>query len=123
MVLIDYAYIDGLNTFMQTAHNCKNNGAVNLLCCLKNFILYAIRNEWLEKNPFRYYKMKVDRTNVKVPLTKEELETLIHKPLPNDRLARIRDVFSFCCLTGMTSRADRMAWLVPQGLTRPSGTA
>ena len=72
---IDYAYIDGLNTFMQTAHNCKNNGAVNLLCCLKNFILYAIRNEWLEKNPFRYYKMKVDRTNVKVPLTKEELET------------------------------------------------
>ena len=98
---IDYAYIDGLNTFMQTAHNCKNNGAVNLLCCLKNFILYAIRNEWLEKNPFRYYKMKVDRTNVKVPLTKEELETLIHKPLPNDRLARIRDVFSFCCLTGL----------------------
>lgn len=86
---------------MQTAHNCKNNGAVNLLCCLKNFILYAIRNEWLEKNPFRYYKMKVDRTNVKVPLTKEELETLIHKPLPNDRLARIRDVFSFCCLTGL----------------------
>ena len=98
---IDYAYIDGLSTFMQTAHNCKNNGAVNLLCCLKNFILYAIRNEWLEKNPFRYYKMKVDRTNVKVPLTKEELETLIHKPLPNDRLARIRDVFSFCCLTGL----------------------
>ncbi len=98
---IDYAYIDGLNTFMQTAHNCKNNGAVNLLCCLKNFILYAIRNEWLEKNPFRYYKMKVDRTNVKVPLTKEELDTLIHKPLPNDRLARIRDVFSFCCLTGL----------------------
>ena len=98
---IDYAYIDGLNTFMQTAHNCKNNGAVNLLCCLKNFILYAIRNEWLEKNPFRYYKMKVDRTNVKVPLTKEELDTLIHKPLPNDRLARIRDVFVFCCLTGL----------------------
>ena len=98
---IDYAYIDGLNTFMQTAHNCRNNGAVNLLCCLKNFILYAIRNDWLEKNPFRYYKMKVDRTNVKVPLTKEELDTLIHKPMPNDRLARIRDVFSFCCLTGL----------------------
>ena len=49
---IDYAYIDGLNTFMQTAHNCRNNGAVNLLCCLKNFILYAIRNEWIEKNPY-----------------------------------------------------------------------
>ncbi len=99
--MISYEYIDGLNTFMQTAHNCKNNGAVNLLCCLKNFILYAIRNEWIEKNPFRYYKMKIDKTHVKVPLTKTELDTLIHKSLPNDRLDRIRDVFCFCCLTGL----------------------
>ena len=35
--LVDYEYIDGFNTFLQTAHNCNNNGAVNLLCCLKNF--------------------------------------------------------------------------------------
>ena len=50
---VDYAYVDGLNTYMQTAYNCHNNGAVNLLCCLKNFLLYAVRNEWIEKNPFR----------------------------------------------------------------------
>ncbi|MDE5624032.1 MAG: site-specific integrase [Alistipes sp.] len=98
---VTYEYIDRLNTFMQTAHQCRNNGAVNLLCCLKNFILYAIRNEWIEKNPFRYYKMKIDKTNVKVPLTKTELDTLIRKSLPNDRLDRIRDVFCFCCLTGL----------------------
>lgn len=98
---VDYAYIDGLNTFMQTEYNCKNNGAVNLLCCLKNFILYAIRNEWIEKNPFRYYKMRIDKTNVKIPLTKAELDALIHKPMPNDRLERVRDVFCFCCLTGL----------------------
>ena len=77
--MVSYEYIDGLNTFMQTAHQCRNNGAVNLLCCLKNFILFAIRNEWIEKNPFQYYKMKIDKTNVKVPLTKEELDlSLIH---------------------------------------------
>ncbi len=98
---ITYEYIDGLNTFMQTAYNCKNNGAINLLCCLKNFILYAIRNEWIEKNPFQYYKMKIDKTNVKVPLTKEELDTLIRKRMPNERLDKIRDVFCFCCLTGL----------------------
>lgn len=73
---ISYEYIDGLNTHMQTRHKCKNNGAVNLFCCLKNFILYAIRNEWIEKNPFRFYKMKIDKTNVKAPLTKAELNQL-----------------------------------------------
>lgn len=92
---ISYEYLDGLNTFMQTAHECKNNGAINLWCCLKNFILYAIRNEWIEKNPFKYYKMKIDKTNVKTPLTKAELDTLIQKPMPNERLVRIRDVFAF----------------------------
>ena len=98
---VDYAYVDGLNTYMQTAYNCHNNGAVNLLCCLKNFLLYAVRNEWIEKNPFRYYKMKIDKTNVKVPLTKAELDLLLKRPMPNERLDRIRDVFCFCALTGL----------------------
>lgn len=101
LTVVNYEYIDGLNTFMQTAHECRNNGAVNLLCCLKNFILYAMRNEWIEKNPFQYYKMKIDKTNVKIPLTKNELDRLIEKPIPNERLERIRDVFVFCCLTGL----------------------
>lgn len=101
LTAVDYAYIDGLNTFIQTAHNCKNNGAVNLLCCLKNFLLYAIRNEWIEKNPFQHYKMKPEHNKDKDHLTKAELETLINKPMPNDRLERIKDVFTFCCLTGL----------------------
>lgn len=98
---VSYEYIDGFNTFLQTAHNCKNNGAVNLLCCLKNFILYAIRNEWIEKNPFKHYKLKEEHNKAKDHLTKTELEILIHKSMPNKRLERIRDVFAFCCFTGL----------------------
>lgn len=94
-----YAYAYVLNTYMQTAYNCHNNVAVNLLCCLRNFMLYAVRNEWIEKNPFRYYKMKIDKTNVKVPLTKAELDLLLRRPMPKGRLERIRDVF--CGYTGL----------------------
>lgn len=57
------------------------------------------RMDW--KNPFQYYKMKIDKTNVKVPLTKEELDILISKEMPNERLECIRDVFCFCALTGL----------------------
>lgn len=45
--------------------------------------------------------MKIDKTNVKVPLTKEELDILISKEMPNERLECIRDVFCFCALTGL----------------------
>ena len=98
---VNYEYLDGLNTFIQTVHNCKTNGAVNLLCCLKNFMLYAIRNEWIEKNPFQYYKLKPEHNKSKDHLTKAELDTLIRKQMPNERIERIRDVFAFCCLTGL----------------------
>ena len=101
LTAVDYAYLDGLNTFIQTAHKCKTNGAVNLLCCLKNFMLYAIRNEWIEKNPFRNYKLKPEHNKDKDHLTKAELEALIRKEMPNERLNRIRDVFIFCCFTGL----------------------
>ena len=98
---VNYEYLDRLNTFIQTAHNCKTNGAVNLLCCLKNFMLYAIRNEWIEKNPFQYYKLKPEHNKSKDHLTKAELDTLIRKPMPNERIERIRDVFVFCFYTGL----------------------
>ena len=45
--------------------------------------------------------MKIDKTNVKVPLTKAELALLLKRPMPNERLDRIRDVFCFCALTGL----------------------
>ena len=96
---VNHSYIDGFNTFVQTAHSCKHNGAINLLCCLKNFILYAIRNEWIEKNPFQHYKLKEEHNKAKDHLTKAELERMIAKPMPNERLERIRDVFAFCCYT------------------------
>jgi site-specific recombinase XerD len=98
---VSYEYIYGFNSFLQTAHNCKNNGAVNLLCCMKNFILYALRNEWIEKNPFKYYKLKEEHNKAKDHLTKSELDRLLDKPMPNTRLERIRDVFVFCCLSGL----------------------
>lgn len=98
---VGYEFLDGFNTFLQTAHKCKHNGAVNLLDCVKNFTRYCLRNEWIEKDPFRNYKLKEEHNKEKDHLTREELETLVRKRLPNDRLDRIRDVFCFCCLTGM----------------------
>lgn len=99
--VIGYEFIDGFNTFLQTAHKCKHNGAVNLLDCVKNFTRYCLRNEWIEKDPFRNYKLKEEHNKEKDHLAKDELEVLIRKPMPNERLDRIRDVFTFCCLTGL----------------------
>ncbi len=98
---VTYGYLDGFNTFLQTAHRCHHNGAVNILDCLRNFILYCLRNEWIEKNPFKSYKLKEVAPPPKEHLTKREIETLIAKPMPGLRLENVRDIFVFCCLTGL----------------------
>lgn len=59
-----------------TTATTTGRSAVNLLCCLKNFLHCAVRNEWIEKNRFRYCKLKIDKTNVKVLLMKAELDLL-----------------------------------------------
>ena len=97
---MNYEFLDGFSLFLQTAHRCRHNGAVAVMDCLRNFVLYCLRNEWIAKNPFRYYKLKEDQAQAKEHLTARELEILTRKQLDH-RLARIRDVFVFCCLTGL----------------------
>jgi len=43
---------------------------------------------------------KFEETNIEF-LTQEELETLIHKEFPIQRLALVRDIFVFCRFTGL----------------------
>ena len=90
---VSYGYLDGFNTYLQTAHRCHHNGAVNILDCL--------RNEWIEKNPFKNYKLKEVAPPPKEHLSKKEIELLMEKPMPNLRLENVRDIFVFCCLTGL----------------------
>ena len=97
---MNYEFLDGFILFLQPAHRCRHNGAVAVMDCLRNFVLYCLRNEWITKNPFRYYKLKEDEVQAKEHLTAHELELLTRKELDH-RLARIRDVFVFCCLTGL----------------------
>lgn len=98
---VSYGYLDGFNTYLQTAHRCHHNGAVNILDCLRNFMLYCLRNEWIEKNPFKNYKLKEVAPPPKEHLSKKEIELLMEKPMPNLRLENVRDIFAFCCLTGL----------------------
>ena len=98
---INYEYVDGLYTFLQTAHNCHHNGAITIMRCLRTFMLFCIRNEWIEKTPFQHFKLHEEKNKEKAHLTKDELDTIIRKPLNNTRLERVRDVFAFCCLTGL----------------------
>jgi integrase len=97
---LTYEYIDGFCPFLQTAHRCNNNGAMEVLRVMKIFMRYCERNEWIEKNPFKFYKMRLDKRDI-THLTLPEVDTIYNKELPVERLDKIRDIFIFCCYTGL----------------------
>ncbi len=60
-----------------------------------------MRKQWLAyKGSFCFIKISLEE-NDPVFLTKEEIERLAEKIIQNARLQSVRDIFIFCCFTGL----------------------
>ncbi len=97
---LKYNFILEFETYFKDVRRCNHNTTVKYLKNLKKVINMAIKNEWLEKDPFANYKVTLKETK-RVHLDKSELETLKKKELPINRLDTVRDIFLFACYTGL----------------------
>ena len=97
---IDPAFIRNFDVFLKVEKNCAQNAAITRLKGLKKIIRIAMDNEWIKKNPFAGIKFKQEQTNPEF-LTMEELQIILSKKITIKRLENVRDVFIFCCFTGL----------------------
>lgn len=97
---LDLAFIRKFDVFLKVEKNCAQNSAITRLKNLKKITRIAFSNDWMQKDPFVTYRFKFDETNPEF-LSKEELDTLIQKEFPIQRLEAVRDIFAFCCFTGL----------------------
>ncbi|CAN5485593.1 hypothetical protein BH23BAC1_BH23BAC1_41630 [soil metagenome] len=72
-------------------------------------------NDWLEKDPFHSYKIKI-RENHRLILSEDELKALEDKSFEVARLDQVKDIFLFSCFTGL-SYAD-LVKLTPDDLVK-----
>jgi len=97
---VNAQFIHDFDFYLKTVRKCQHNSCLKHLKNLKKVIRIALANEWMKKDPFYGIHFKFEETNIEF-LTQEELETLIHKEFTVQRLALVRDVFVFCCFTGL----------------------
>jgi len=97
---LDLAFIRRFDTFLKVEKNCAQNSAITRLKILKKITRLAFTNDWIQKDPFATYQFKFEETNPEF-LTKEELDTIIQKDFLMQRLEIVRDIFAFCCFTGL----------------------
>lgn len=98
---LNYDFIEKFNLYLKSDLKHKKNTAVKHLRCLMRVVSVAVANRYLDIDPFRNYKAQREVCE-RVFLTEDELRTLINKDFRIKRLERVRDMFVFCCFTGLS---------------------
>ena len=93
-------FIRDFDFWLKTEKKMQNNSALKHLKELKKIMRIALANGWIKKDPFYGIRLRRDEVNVEF-LSREELETLINKKFSIQGLEQVRDVFVFCCFTGL----------------------
>lgn len=97
---LTYSFASDYEFYLKTVRKCAHNTAVKYIKNLKAVINFAVRQEWISANPLDRYKSKLDRVD-KEYLTENELKILESKTFSIQRLNEVRDIFIFCCYTGL----------------------
>ncbi|SJN18551.1 site-specific integrase [Sphingobacterium sp. JB170] len=97
---VDHAFIMEYEFYLRSERKCANNSAVKYIKNFGKIIRICLANRWLTYDPFLSYKSKV-KTVDRVYLTTAELQEMADKTFEIERLAQVRDIFLFCCFTGL----------------------
>lgn len=90
----------GFELYLKADEGIGHNTAIKYIQFLKRAINYGIGMEWLKHDPFKAFKCTLHQV-VRECLSQDEIDTIQAKPLVSDRLGQVRDIFVFCCYTGL----------------------
>ncbi|WP_178988300.1 site-specific integrase [Winogradskyella schleiferi] len=97
---VDHQFITGLEYYLKTTRKCAHNSAIKYITNFKKIIRIAHANDWIDKDPFLHWKAKLKIVEREF-LTEEEIQKIIDLDLKMERLDQVRDIFIFCCFTGL----------------------
>ncbi|GAC1312073.1 MAG: site-specific integrase [Mucilaginibacter sp.] len=98
---VDQPFIKNYDSFLRTKHHkCTPISADKYVKHLKKVILLSLGNRWITENPFMHYKSTA-KPSPRTFLTNDELSIIIKKEFAVERLKQVRDIFVFCCYTGL----------------------
>lgn len=97
---VDHKFISGFEYYLKTTRNCSHNTAIKYITNFKKIIRIAFANDWISKDPFTSWKARLKIVDREF-LTVEEIQTMVEKELHTERLDQVKDIFIFCCFTGL----------------------
>ncbi len=93
-------FIEDFEFFLKTVRRCCHNTTTKYLLNFKKIIRIALAKGWMKKDPFAQVHFHFEPVEREF-LEKQELKAMLNKEITITRLAQVRDIFCFCCLTGL----------------------
>lgn len=97
---VDQSFINDFDFYLRSERDCNNNYVVKNIKNLGKIIHICLANGWITNDPFLGYKGK-SKTVDRYYMNEEELQKIADKNFASERLRQVRDVFLFCCFTGL----------------------
>ncbi len=97
---LDYDFIAEFEFWFKSVRNCDHNTTMKYLNSFKKIIVHSVKSGKLQRDPFLGFSM-ARREVEKQALTESQLQTIAHENFGPPRLRLVRDIFLFCCFTGL----------------------
>lgn len=104
---LDYRFITDFELYLRNYQptkprkTCSNNGTMKHLERLMKMVNLAVKLEWIQKDPFRNYKLSFEKTE-RSYLTERELDLIEDTSFTGQGYEKVKDVFLFSCYTGLS---------------------
>ena len=97
---VDHKFITGFDHYLKSQKDCAHNTALKYIVNFKKIIRIAYANQWINKDPFFHWK-STWKSAEREYLTDLELQKMVEAKFDLPRLDLVRDIFLFCCYTGL----------------------
>ena len=93
-------FVEDYEFWLKTSKKCCHNTATKYLKNFKKIIRIALAKGWMKNDPFLEIRFSLDKVEPDF-LEDSEIRKLISKEIDIPRLGQVRDIFVFCCFTGL----------------------
>ena len=97
---LDYEFITELEFWYKSVSIVEHNTTMKYIACVKKMAIRALRNGWLQRDPFIGFNMAL-REVEREALTCRRTGAHGGKSFITERLSQVRDIFLFSCFTGL----------------------
>lgn len=98
---ITTTFIRDFEVYLRSDFKLTTNVTAKTLQYLKKIIIIAFNDGVISSNPCANFKIKKERVE-RGYLDQSELDAIMQKYIPIKRIDNVRDIFIFCCYTGLS---------------------